>query len=222
MDVQQELEALYQKALDLKSRGQVSEADALDSKAASLLHQLKSQIEAEPNSPATATVLLYLAERDWAILGDHEEVHDQIKRALEIRQKNYGIDHVLTAEALAKWAEVHFLAGRFGDAEALYKQAIPIFEEHGKDSDPVCAKALEGLAQTLAALNRPQEADAYFVRAIDSAGSDDQGKRTLYFLLIYRAEGLEKLSRTAEAEALRQKAATLLPKANPGEFGFQA
>ena len=52
-------------------------------------------------------------------------------------------------------------------------------------------------------------------------GSDEQGKRSLYFLLMTRADGLEKLNRIAEAQAHRQKAAALLPKNNPGELGFR-
>ena len=59
-----------------------------------------------------------------------------------------------------------------------------------------------------------------FARAIDKAPSDEQGKRSLYFLLLSRAEGLEKLDRQAEGAVLRKKAAALLPKANPGEIGF--
>ncbi len=121
--------------------------------------------------------------------------------------------YALTAQALAQLAEFHYLAGRFGEAESLYRRALSI---------QAVPRAYEGLAQTLAALGRAEEADHFFERAIEQSGTDEQGKRSLYFLLKTPADGLEKLHRTDEAQVHRQKAAALLPKNNPGELGYHA
>ena len=212
MDFRRELETLYQRALEQKAQGHQAQAEDLEKKAAALLASLKIRAEQKPEDVSTADVLLYLAEREWAILGDHENVLAKINRALAIREKQYGPEHAQIAAAITQLAEFHFLAGRFGQAEPLYRRAVSIPSPSGK--------ALEGLAHTLAALGRPQEAEPFFGRAIEAAGQDADGKRALYFLLVQRAEGLDLLHRTSEAAALRLKAVKLLPQNNPGEQGF--
>ncbi len=212
MDFQQELEALYEKAVELKTQGHLAESESLETKAAQILTTLKNRVEPSLNDPEAAAILLYLAERDWPILGDHGSVQAKLEQAVGLRKKELGMKHPLTAEALSKLAEFHYLAARYGEAEPLYRQAVAISPH---------PKALGGLAQTLAALDRPDEADPYFAQAIEQTGGDDEAKRGLYFLLMTRAEGLEKLKRNPEAAVLRQKAVALLPKSNPGEFGFQ-
>jgi len=208
MDFQRELETLYAKAVELRTQGLAAESELLEAKAAGLLETLRARVRSHPDDPETAPVLLYLAEREWAVLGDQVSVQSMFEQAVSLSRTTYG-----ASLALAKLAEFHYLAGRFGEAEPLYRQAV--------EKDPSHAKALEGLAQTLAFLGRAAEADPYFVRAIERVKDDDVGKRSLYFLLISRAEGLEKLGRQPEASVLRQKALGLLHKNNPGEFGFQ-
>jgi tetratricopeptide (TPR) repeat protein len=222
MDVQGELETLHQKSLELRALGRQAEADMVEQKAAGILQGLKDRAEQKPDDPSTAAILLYLAEREWAILGDHEQVLLRLEQALALREKSGGPNHLMTAEALAKLAEFHFLAGRFGKAEPLYRRALSIYSIQNAPGDAVEAQALAGLAQTLEALGRAEEADGYFEKAIERAPTNEQGRRSLYFLMNARAAGLEKLNRGSEAEAHRQKAAGLLPKANPGESGYHA
>jgi tetratricopeptide (TPR) repeat protein len=221
MEFQQELDALYQEALERKGQGRLADAEALESKAAEILQGLTRRVEQNPEDPAIAEILLYLADRQWAILGDHKKVLSQIERALDLCENGLGPNHVITAEAFGKLAEFHFLAGRFGEAEPFYRKSLSIYECQGVTGDLSQTKAFEGLAQTLAALGHFEEANRYFARAIEHTRSDEQGKRSLYFLLMTRADGLEKLNKKAEAQAHRQKAAALLPRGNPGEFGFQ-
>jgi len=220
MKFQQELEALYEKARDAQARGQSKESEVLESKAAAILQTLKDHAEHNPEDVGTASILLYLAEREWTLLGDHEHVLSRLLQALALRENHLGLNHPLTAEALTKVAEFHFVSGRFGEAEPLYRKALDVYDAQRIQGNPIQAKAFEGLAHTLAALGRAAEADPYFVQAIAECASDEQGKRSLYFLLTSRAEGLEKLNRPAEAGAARQKAAALLHKTNPGEMGF--
>src|SRR5258708_6076411 len=220
MDFKRELDALYRQATEHKSSGRVEEAEALEAKAAGILQELQEKAEKDPQSAETAAILLFFADREWSILGDHEKVQARLERAVALLENKLGPDHNLIAQALAKLAEFHFLASRFGEAEPLYRRAVRLYEAYPTSEDPVFAKALEGFAQTLAALGRLEEADGYFAKAIARAGTDGQGKRSLYFMYMSRADGLEKLHKTEEAQVHRQKAANLLPKNNPGESGF--
>jgi tetratricopeptide (TPR) repeat protein len=221
MDLQHQYEALYREALDLKTKGRLVDAEAVEAKAAELLSELRSRADQNPEDPETATFLLFLAERDWAILGDHPEVQTKIERAISIRENRSGNHDAAVAEALAKLSEFHFIAGRWGEAEPLYRRAIAIYQSLDQKQTLLYSKCEGGLAQCLVGLGRFKEADSHFREAIEVAEAQKEDKRALYFLYIYRAEGLEKLGDSAEAEALRAKAAALLHKNNPGALGFQ-
>ena len=158
MQFQAELDGLYKKALELKTQGMqtVRLPTCLELKAAGILQKtFKNKAEQNPEDPATAAILLYLAEREWAILGDHEQVLSRIERALALREKSLGARHALTAEALAQLAEFHFLSGRFGEAEPLYQRALSFMQSMEKTQILSVPKAFEGLAHTLSALGRP-------------------------------------------------------------------
>jgi tetratricopeptide (TPR) repeat protein len=221
MDLQHRHEALYQEALGLKTAGRLQEAEAVEAKAAQLFSELKSRMEENPDSLEAADFLLFLAEREWPILGDHPDVQSKIERALAIRRNHFGPSDAAVADAIAKLAEFHFLAGRWGHAEPYYRRAIALYEKQGQTQNVSYARCEGGLAQTLASLGRTAEADPHFIQAIALAETQKEDKRIRYFLYIYRAEGLEKLGRGAEAAALRLQANALLPKNNPGEQGFR-
>jgi len=218
VSLRQQLDALYQQSLNLRSQGLLPEADRLEAEAADLLKSLKRQVEEHPQAPETADALLFLAEREWALHGDDLSIQAMIEEAIHIRESVVGSKGSEMAEALRVLAEFHFLAGRWGEAEPLYRRAIGFSEKDARS--PIFAKTFAGLAQSLAHLGRLSEADPYFEKAIGLCGRSEDEKRVLYFLLIYRAEGLDKMGRGSEAEALRASAQKLLPRNNPGEQGF--
>ncbi len=222
MNLENQLKSLYKKAIDLRSQGMLAESEQVELQAAAILQNMKTFIEQHPQEPESASLLLYLAEREWALNGDQPEVLAQMHGAIGLREKHLGLEHSETADALVKLAEIHYVSGRFETAEPLYARAIDIYRKNKFVGGTFAGLAFQGMAQTLSALGHAQEADGYFAEAIERVPSDDQGKRSLYFLLIYRAEGLEKLHKQTESESRRQRAATLLPQANPGEFGFRA
>jgi tetratricopeptide (TPR) repeat protein len=218
MDLHRQVEQLYQQALALKTKGRLPEADRVESEAASLLESLKQQVRENPDAPETAGTLLFLAEREWAIQGDNASVQAMIEQAIRIRESRLGPEDPTLAEALGALAEFHFLAGRWGEAEPLYRRAVVLCEKG--PTPQVYAKCCAGLAQTLAHLGQAPEADPFFARAIELYRDSEKDKRRLYFLYIYRAEGMEKAGRGPEAETLRTAAQNLLPRNNPGESGF--
>jgi tetratricopeptide (TPR) repeat protein len=218
VDLQQKIEQLYQEALGLRTKGRLQEADRVEAETAKLLENLKEQVQQNPAAPETAGALLFLAEREWSIRGDEVSIQSMIEQAIRIREKSLGAENPTVAEPLCALAEFHFLAGRWGEAEPLYRRAVKLCEKDQKQS--VYAKCCAGLAQTLAYLGREAEADPYFAKAIELCQGSEKDKRVLYFLYIYRAQGLDKAGRGPEAEASRSAALKLLPSANPGEQGF--
>lgn len=194
------------------------EAALVEAEAADLQENLKRQIQDQPETLETTDILLFLAEREWSIRGDDPSIQAMIEQAIRIREDRLGPEAPVVAEALGALAEFHFLAGRWGEAEPLYRKATALCEN--EKNSPVYAKCCGGLAQTLTHLGRPAEADPYFAKAIELCGDSDSEKRVLYFLYIYRAEGLDKAGRGSEAEAMRAAAQKLLPRNNPGELGF--
>ena len=221
MDLRRRYEALYQEALALKTAGHAGEAEAIELQAAALFQDLERYAGEHPNDLQTADYLLFLAERQWAIEGEDPDVSAHIERALSIRERALGPTDPAVAEALAKRAELHFLAGRWGEAEPLYRRAITIYDQSAPAPPALLAQCQGGLAQCLSWLGRAGEADPHFIPAIAFHAGPEGDKRILYFLLIYRAQGLETLGRREEAQALRDQAEALLPKNNPGEQGFQ-
>jgi len=220
VDLERRYQELYDETVRLKSTGRVQETETLENEAAGLLEEARGRAEKDACDPETAATLLFLAEREWLIHGDNRDVQSKLERALAIQESCFGAQDPRTADAITKLAEFHFLSGRWGEAASRYREALAIYEGRRITGTPLYAQCRGGLAQALAALGRPQEADPHFAAAISVSEGREEHKRALYFLYVYRAEGLEILGRQAESEDLRRKAAGLLPRNNPGEQGF--
>lgn len=220
MNFEQRYQNLFDEATRLKSQGRVQDAEAREVDAAGLLEEARNRAEQNVRDPKSADTLLFLAEREWLIRGDDPAVQSKLEQARAIREECFGAEDPRTADAVTKLAEFHFLAGRWGEAESRYREALAIYESRHVSGTALDTQCRGGLAQALAALGRAAEADPHFAAAISASEGRDEHKRALYFLYTYRAEGLEKLGRHAEAEELRRKAAGLLPRNNPGEQGF--
>jgi len=220
MQMERRYRELYEEAQRLKSQGRDQDAAVLEVEAAALMEEARSRIQRGGESPESAEALLFLAEREWLVQGDTPEVQAKLESALAIRETCFGAEDERTAEALAKLADLHFLSGRWGEAEPLYRRALAAYEARKAFGTPLYSQCQGGLAQALSALGRTEDADPHFAAAITATEGGPESRRPLYFLYIYRAEGLEKLGRREAAEVLRQKALQLLPKTNPGEQGF--
>ena len=221
MSLQQEFDALFNEARACQSVGRVAEAALLETKAAHLVESARAQVQSQPENLDTAANLLFLAERDWAVLGDHPDVQSALERAAAIRERLASPADASPAEALAKLAEFHFVAARWTEAETFYRRACVRYKKAGQTESAGFGQSEAGLAQALAVLGRLEEAETHFLTAIPLAERHGENKRVLYFIYTAAADNFEKRGRAPEAESLRAKAAALLPKANPGEHGFQ-
>jgi len=212
--------ALLDLAMAQKATGDFEASERTQQDATEMLVALKARAERIPDHPETADFLIFEADQKWLELGDHPEVRQRLEQAQAIREAAFGKNDIRVGEVLARRAELAFIAGALGDAEPLYHDAIAIFDDAGVYQNPYLRKSLQGLGQTLAGLERDEEAEIVFARAIDLTRPFLTEKQSLYFLRIYRAECLERLGRAGEAGYLRTEAEALLPRNNPGAQGY--
>ena len=67
--------------------------------------------------------LLYYAQ------GKYEQAEPLLKRALTIRKKQFGPEHLNTATTLNNLAALYYSQGKYEQAEPLLKRALTILEE---------------------------------------------------------------------------------------------
>lgn len=217
------IRALLDVAMAFQANQKPGQAEQTQNEAQKLAAKLEARSVDQPESSETATWLMFDGDRWWNILGDDEEhVLAKYRRALAIREKNFGPEHPETADVLSRLGEIDFLRGQFAQAERPYRQALSFYEKSGDLERPYYIKTLEGLAQTLSALEKYPEAALLFARALKMADEKGKEKRSLYYLLTFYADCLKHLGQEAQAETLRQRAEKLLPQANPGAFGYRA
>ncbi len=68
------------------------------------------------------------------------------KRALEIREKHFGIDHPDVGKQLNNLALLCLNQGKYDKVEEYYKRAIDIYTKHYGPNDPNVAKTKNNLA----------------------------------------------------------------------------
>ena len=216
------IRALLDVAMASEANQNTPQARQAEEEAGALSGRMEALAANQPESPLTATWLVFDADRWWNILGDDEErVLAKYRRALAIREKHFGPEHPETADVLSRLAEVDYLRGQFVHAEHPYRQALSFYEKSGDLERPYYIKTLEGLAQTLQALERYPEAAPLLARSLAIADEKGKEKRSLYYLLLSYADCLKHLGQDLQAETLTQRAQKLLPQTNPGAFGFQ-
>jgi hypothetical protein len=65
------------------------------------------------------------------------EARPYLERALLIREKTFGPDHLLVAQSLSNLAYYHALAGQYAPARPLLERAMAIRERSLGPSDPL-------------------------------------------------------------------------------------
>ncbi len=212
--------ALFDVAMAQKANGFQEEFLHNHEQAQAMLAALRQKALANPHEPATADLYVFEAEHMWWDPGCLPEARRRLEDAQKIREANEGPDHPLTAEVISRRAELEFVSGQFAAAEPFYRWALRLFEASGRRRGSTYRKTLQGLAQTIAALERHTEAEPLLSRAILESENWPEEKHVLYFLHMARADSLEKLKRPSEAQNARAQAEALLPKSHPGQFGY--
>jgi tetratricopeptide (TPR) repeat protein len=149
--------------------------------------------------------------------GKYNEAISLAEKALAIRKKVLGENHLDTATSLNNLAELYRSQGRYSEAEPLYKQALAIYKAQLGDNHPDTAKSLSNLAGLYESQGRYSEAEPLYKQAlaIYKAQLGDNHPDTATSLnnlaLLYKSQG-----RYAEAEPLF-KQALAIKKAQLGD-----
>lgn len=98
----------------------------------------------------------------------YDEALPLAKRALKIREKALGREHVLTAAAAVNLAEQYWAKGEYGDAEPLLRRALPAFEKVSGPQAAVAGRVLDRLASLSASKRDPSEAERLYLRAVSA------------------------------------------------------
>lgn len=132
--------------------------------ALSVLERIQPCPEKAPDSEETARLLNARAVM-LQTLGNFDQAMALSKRALEIKKRVLGDQHVEFAEGLNNLAVLHHDRGAYDEAERLYSKARAVLEKALGAEHPSVALILNNLAETYAIQGKDREAEALFQRA---------------------------------------------------------
>jgi tetratricopeptide (TPR) repeat protein len=146
--------------------------------------------------------------------GAYDEAKELQARALSIRERALGPDHVYVAASLNNLANVHLEMGAYAEARALYERALAIWERTLGPDHPDVAMALNNIAIVDESTGEYAEARALHERALAIR------ERTLGPAHPYVADSLNNLATVlrdtgayGESRALLERAAAIWEKA---------
>jgi tetratricopeptide (TPR) repeat protein len=163
-----------------------------------------------PQAPGSLNGLALLC-RD---LGRYAEAEPLFKRALAIREKVLGPDHLDVGQSLTNLGDIYRCRGRYGEAEPLLIRGLAIREKALGPNHPAVGISLNDLALVYHGQGRYAEAERLYERAIaiyeKAFGPDHREVGTCLDNLarLYRAQG-----RYAEVEPLYKRAIAIYEKA---------
>ncbi|HZZ27930.1 MAG TPA: tetratricopeptide repeat protein [Pirellulales bacterium] len=134
--------------------------DIVDSTSQQLDKELADQ-------PAVEADLLTTLGNVYSDLGEKRKGAAMFRRALELRQKLYGPEHVDVAKSLVDVGLSLFWDKKYAEAEALHKQALAIQKKLLGNEDPTIAVTLSHLADDLTNQGRMSEAQDLYRTALD-------------------------------------------------------
>jgi tetratricopeptide (TPR) repeat protein len=97
--------------------------------------------------------------------GRYQEALPFAEKALELGEREFGIDHPTTGTLLNNLAFLHHSQGRYAEAEPLYERSLAILEKALGPEHPDVAQSLENHAILLRATGCGAEADDMEARA---------------------------------------------------------
>ena len=114
---------------------------------------------AEADSLSLEVLKLYQA-------GKFDEAITPAKRAIKLREKALGANHLRVADALTNLAEIYLVKYKDEDAEPLFKRALAIYEKNPESNGLVVGKILDHLASLRQAKGEFDKAEEFIQRAI--------------------------------------------------------
>jgi len=119
---------------------------------------------------APSAIVLGVIYRD---LGELAKSATLLKRAVELREKQFGLSDLKTASARYALAMTYYQQGRFDEAKSLMQKSLEVRESKLGPDDRQVALSASGLGAVYAAMGQPEEARPLYLRGI---GTLDNGK----------------------------------------------
>jgi tetratricopeptide (TPR) repeat protein len=168
--------------------------------------ELQQQIDAlqaqDPDSPLLASLYDSLGEAYEGVIR-YAEAEAPYLKALELRERQLGVDHPDVATSLNNLALLYKTQGRYSEAEPLYERSLSIWERQLGADHPDVATSLNNLALLYESQGRYSEAEPLYTRSLyiweQQLGSDHPNVATSLnnLALLYESQG-----RYSEAEPL--------------------
>ena len=139
------------------------------------------------------------------------------ERAVKIRETALGKYDPRTIETVVSYTHTLFRLERFSECEVLYRYILLASERIYGASSHKAGQACHYLANTLAELNRYDDANAYYAKALsilEALGTDDKEIATL---LRDYAGNMEAAGHIEQAAALRGRQMMLSGPRNAGQ-----
>lgn len=145
--------------------------------------------------------------------GEYVETQHLHMEALQRTIEKYGPESPQAGAVFNRLGRSTALQGNHAVAEGMYNQAIAVWDKIGTDEHlQDAAESHEGLAATVAALERDDEAEKMYARALELREKQLGAESPLLAPLLRRyADVLTRLNRIEEAQALRSRADVLMP-----------
>src|SRR5262245_17789467 len=109
---------------------------------------------------------LYKKVSDLRIAGKYDEALPYIERALAIRERILGPDHLDVSQAINSLAALYYYKGEYSKAEPLYQRALAIKEKSLGPEHPDVAHSLNNLAVLYENLGDYAKAEPLMLRAL--------------------------------------------------------
>jgi tetratricopeptide (TPR) repeat protein/CHAT domain-containing protein len=166
--------------------------------------------DAQGESPVLATTLENLAAVEWE-LAHPEEAVSLLRRALDIRRRTQGEDHVDVIHALDRLASRHRSLGDDAAAATLLEEALELQESGELEADTDVGRRLNDLGGLYLADGRYSDAQRSFERALEIA-RQTHGERQPETAVVLRNLGAlqHSLGRRDEAERLYDEALDIM------------
>jgi tetratricopeptide (TPR) repeat protein/CHAT domain-containing protein len=157
---------------------------------------------------------LYDLARVYQAQGKYGEAEGLYSRALAIREKALGPDHLVVATTLNNLAFVDWQQHRYADAEPLYKRALAIRERALGADHPDVASTLNSLGNLYNAQGRYRDAEEPYKRALAIREKAlGENHNDVAWSLHNLANAYHSQSKYAEAELLYKRALAIRERA---------
>ncbi len=145
--------------------------------------------------------------------GRYQDAEPLFKRALSIREEEFGVEAIETASSLSDIGELYIAMGRYHEAELSLKRSFNIREQQLGIDDPDTAMSINNLAMLYEDMGSYQDAESRYKQVLSireqQLGSDhpDTGSSLNNLANLY-----QKMGRYQEAEPLLKSALSIKEK----------